>query len=186
MREMDCVEITVENDKYTAEGVHRGMQGWICHDECADGIWLVNFPKCGEKEDIATIGVRETDMKAVPVMSAAINEYVKCKIGNSMPDKAAYEEKPCAVLAEERDEYASAGVHRGMQGWICHDECAGDVWPVNFPQSGEKGEAKTIGVAQADMYPLPEAPDERVNRIISQWYEKTKSDYGESLNEYII
>ena len=30
MKEMDCVEVIVEKEEYAEEGVHKGMQGWIC------------------------------------------------------------------------------------------------------------------------------------------------------------
>ena len=77
MKEMDCVEITVNKEKYTREGVYKGMQGWICHDECANGYWLVNLPQYGAKPDIATISIHESDMIVVPVMDARINEKIK-------------------------------------------------------------------------------------------------------------
>ena len=57
MKEMDCVRITVEKEKYAKEGVHKGMYGWICLDDCRDGYWLVNIPQCDEKADIATLSV---------------------------------------------------------------------------------------------------------------------------------
>ena len=41
MKEMDCVEIIVEKEKYTKEGVHKGMQGWICDDLNIGDSWLV-------------------------------------------------------------------------------------------------------------------------------------------------
>lgn len=44
MKEMDCVEVIVEKEEYAEEGVHKGMQGWICYDVFCDGTWLVNFP----------------------------------------------------------------------------------------------------------------------------------------------
>ena len=44
-----------------------------------DGTWLVNFPQCGEKDDIATLSVREEDMKNVPVMNAILNEQIKAQ-----------------------------------------------------------------------------------------------------------
>lgn len=44
MKEMDCVEVIVEKEEYEEEGVHKGMQGWICYDVFCDGTWLVNFP----------------------------------------------------------------------------------------------------------------------------------------------
>lgn len=49
MKEMDCVEVIIEKT-YAKEGVHRGMQGWICDPRCIDGCWLVNFPQYGEKK----------------------------------------------------------------------------------------------------------------------------------------
>lgn len=55
------------------------MQGWICYDVFCDGSWLVNFPQCGEKDDIATLSIREEDMKLVPVMNAILNEQIKVK-----------------------------------------------------------------------------------------------------------
>ena len=79
MKEMDCVEVIVEKEEYAEEGVHKGMQGWICYDVFCDGTWLVNFPQCGEKDDIATLSVREEDMKNVPVMNAILNEQIKAK-----------------------------------------------------------------------------------------------------------
>ena len=79
MKEMDCVEVIVEKEEYAEEGVHKGMQGWICYDVFCDGTWLVNFPQCGEKDDIATLSVREEDMKLVPVMNAILNGQIKAK-----------------------------------------------------------------------------------------------------------
>ncbi len=79
MKEMDCVEVIVEKEKYTAEGVHKGMQGWICLDDCTNGYWLVNFPQYGAKRDIAAISVKEENMKIVPGMDARINEQIKAR-----------------------------------------------------------------------------------------------------------
>ena len=80
MKEMDCVEVIVEKEEYAEEGVHKGMQGWICYDVFCDGTWLANFPQCGEKDDIATLSIREEDMKLVPVMNAILNEQIKAKL----------------------------------------------------------------------------------------------------------
>lgn len=79
MKGMGCVEVIVEKEEYAEEGVHKGMQGWICYDVFCDGTWLVNFPQCGEKDDIATLSIREEDMKLVPVMNAILNEQIKAK-----------------------------------------------------------------------------------------------------------
>ena len=80
MKMMDCVEMVVEKERYTKHGVHKGMQGWICLDDNSHGTWLVNFPQCGEKDDIAEISVKEEDLKVVPIMNAAINEEIKARL----------------------------------------------------------------------------------------------------------
>lgn len=79
MKEMDCVEIITEKKEYINEGVHKGMQGWICLDDCTDGYWLVNIPQCGAKPDIATISIHQNDMIVVPMMDARINEAIKAE-----------------------------------------------------------------------------------------------------------
>ena len=79
MKEMDRVKVVVEKDKYTVYGVHKGMYGWICDPRSIDGTWLVNFPQCGENEDIATIAVSEEDMEVVPIMYAIVNERIKAE-----------------------------------------------------------------------------------------------------------
>lgn len=79
MKMMDCVEVIVEKECYARDGVHKGMQGWICLDDNSGGTWLVNFPQCGEKDDIAEISVKEEDLKLIPVMYAIINEKIKAQ-----------------------------------------------------------------------------------------------------------
>ena len=77
MKEMDCVEVIVEKECYAKEGVHKGMQGWICDPNNINGSWLINFPQYGEKQDIATIDIEETDLKLVPRMEAKKNERIR-------------------------------------------------------------------------------------------------------------
>ena len=79
MKEMDCVEVIAEKKKYTNEGVYKGMQGWICLDDCSDGYWLVNFPQYGDKPDIATISIHRDDMIVIPRMDAGVNETIKAE-----------------------------------------------------------------------------------------------------------
>jgi len=86
MKMMDCVEVIVEKEKYARDGVHKGMQGWICLDENKNDTWLVNFPQCGEKEDIAEIPIKEEDLKEIPVMHAIINEQIKAQFEASEKD----------------------------------------------------------------------------------------------------
>ena len=82
MKEMDTVEVIVEKEKYVEDGVHKGMQGWICDPRKVNGTWLINFPQCGEKNDIATISIKETDLKQINGMDAQINELIKEKFKN--------------------------------------------------------------------------------------------------------
>lgn len=53
---------------------------------CRDGFvwmtapmdyWLVNFPQCGEKDDIAEISINEKDMRIIPSLNATVNEQIK-------------------------------------------------------------------------------------------------------------
>lgn len=82
MKEMDTIEVIVEKERYVKHGVHKGMQGWICLDDCTNGFWLVNFPQRADKCDIATISIHEDDMKEIPVMYAIVNERIKEQFGD--------------------------------------------------------------------------------------------------------
>lgn len=79
MKYMDTVELIIEKDKYAKEGLHKGMQGWICNEEKINDSWLVNFPQCGEKEDIATLGIKEKDLKNIQTLNAIINEQIRAQ-----------------------------------------------------------------------------------------------------------
>lgn len=96
MKEMDSVEVLVEKEKYARDGVHKGMQGWICYDKKVNGYWLVNFPQRGEKEDIAEISIKEEDLKVIPVMNVILNEQIKAQFEAS--------EKAAKSLAEKTDD----------------------------------------------------------------------------------
>ena len=94
MKMMDCVEVIVEKERYAKNGVHKGMQGWICLEENVDGYWLVNFPQYGEKEDIAEISVKEEDLKEIPVMYAIVNEQIKAQFDEAEKNKKVFSESP--------------------------------------------------------------------------------------------
>ena len=81
MKHLDRVEIIVEKEEYASDGVHKGMRGWICDDEKINGYWLINFPQCGEKPDIATIPIKEVDLKLVSIMDASVNERIRAEHG---------------------------------------------------------------------------------------------------------
>lgn len=83
MKEMDCVEVIVEKEQYAKYGVHKGMQGWICDPRTIQGTWLVNFPQCGEKDNIATEAIKEEDLKLLPNgFDARVNERIKAEFGD--------------------------------------------------------------------------------------------------------
>lgn len=83
MKEMDCVEVINEKDRYVKDGVHKGMQGWICDPDFINGTWLVNFPQYGEKDDIAEISILEEDLVLLPDgMDARVNERIKAQFEN--------------------------------------------------------------------------------------------------------
>lgn len=82
MEMMDPVRVIVEKEEYAKDGVHKGMYGWICDERFIDGSWLVNFPQCGENDDIATTPILEVDLEPVPVLYAEINEKIKAQFGD--------------------------------------------------------------------------------------------------------
>lgn len=79
MKEMDCVEVIVEKETYAKDGVHKGMQGWICLDDNRNNTWLVNFPQYGDKDDIAEISIKDEDLKNIAIMDARDNERIKAQ-----------------------------------------------------------------------------------------------------------
>ena len=79
MKEYDCVELLVEKQAYAKEGVHKGMQGWICYEKCVKGYSLVEFPLYGEAGIIAIIDVRDEDLKLIPDWNARVNERIRAE-----------------------------------------------------------------------------------------------------------
>ena len=89
MKMMDCVEVMVEKDSYAKEGVHKGMQGVVWEKEPKDGCWVVLFPQCGDKEDIADLYMKEED----PVMSPDVNEQIKAQFEKEADQTKSFAEK---------------------------------------------------------------------------------------------
>ena len=80
LKELDCVEVIVEKKKYTEEGVHKGMQGWVVFDECINGTWLIDFPRYGAKADVAMIAMHGEDLRQIDRMDARVNEEIERQI----------------------------------------------------------------------------------------------------------
>ena len=70
------------------------MFGGICYPNCMEGYWLVNFPQCGEKDDIAEISIKEEDLKIVNVLDAKTNEQIKAQFDDSGNSSKSLTEKP--------------------------------------------------------------------------------------------
>ena len=95
MKMMDCVEVIMEKQSYAREGVHLGMQGWICLEQRTPGYWLVNFPQYGDKEDIAEISIKEEHLKLLPNgMDARVNERIKAQFESLGDSSKSLAEKP--------------------------------------------------------------------------------------------
>ncbi len=77
MKHLDVVRVIAEKAAYAKDGVHKGMYGWICDERCISGHWLVNFPRFGEKDDIATLSVLEIDLEHADVLRADLNEEIE-------------------------------------------------------------------------------------------------------------
>ena len=65
MKEYSRVRLIAERENYAKEGVHKGMDGWICDPRKIDGLWLVCFDQYGALPNIATIEVKEEDLEIV-------------------------------------------------------------------------------------------------------------------------
>ena len=94
MQEMDNVQVIVEKEKYAKDGVHKGMFGWICYPKCVEGYWLVNFPQCGDKDDIAEISIKEEDLRIVEILDAQMNEHIKAKFEKSENSAKMFSDTP--------------------------------------------------------------------------------------------
>ena len=162
LKEMDCVEVTVEKEVYARDGVHKGMQGWICYPISIDETWLVNFPQCGARADIETIGIAEADMKEVPVMYAIENERIKAWFDRtSAPPESGpcLPELDCVMVWVENEAYAKHGVHKGMRGRICRSDEGDGTWRVMFMQDDGSTVLAELDIDKCDLEYLPDGMD---------------------------
>ena len=65
MKEYDRVRLIVEKEKYAEDGVHKGIDGWICDPRNIDEQWLVSFDQFGDLPEIACIPVKEEDLEVM-------------------------------------------------------------------------------------------------------------------------
>ena len=65
MKEYDRVELIAEKEKYAKEGVHKGMDGWICDPRNINGQWLVCFDNEIIFNEFPIIPILEEDLKVI-------------------------------------------------------------------------------------------------------------------------
>ena len=56
--------------------------------------WLVNFPQCGEKDDIAEISIKEEDLEVVRILDARVNEQIKAQFEKEADQTKSFAEIP--------------------------------------------------------------------------------------------
>ena len=112
IRKVTGVEATgaLENNiEVNAEGVHKGMQGWVCLDDLSNGALLINFPQCGENEDIAAFGDGSNDTMMLKTVGMGV------AMANGMPEVKAAADR----LTDSNDE---EGVARFIEKYILKTE----------------------------------------------------------------
>ncbi len=149
MQEYNHIELLVEKEKYAKEGIHKGMQGWICHPQRCSGTWLVCFPQCGGHDNIAEISVAEDDMKQIEWLNALLNEQIREQRGEMNPAEV----NPVEVTVE-KPEYVAKGVHVGMQGRTTYEDVDGSCL-VMFAYSDRPEFFAHITIATGDYKRIP-------------------------------
>lgn len=109
MKEYDRVKLTVEKEKYTIDGAHKGMVGWICDPRNINGQWLVCFDEC-DLPQFPTIPVNEKDLEVVW-------ESHERQVGDKM-----------ILLAET---YTGQGFGKGLKG-VLSEKLPNNKWLVRF------------------------------------------------------
>ena len=91
---------------------------------------------------------------------------------NDNPKKSDLDDEDSyVVVIVEKEKYAKAGVHKGMQGRVCLvDES--NAWLVSFPQSDKKDDIVEILMDADDFEPLPNGMDARINEQIKAKFDK--------------
>lgn len=179
MQEMDCVEVIVEKERYTKEGVHKGMQGWICWPECVNGSWLVNFPRCGAKDDIATIGIHEDDMKSVPVMYARINEEIDRYVAQhgaipTIPVDLAAHPHPHIIILDVNGCQEEGDIHQRLQEAFHFPDSYDRDWYTCWVMLSEPREYTLVKILGATT--VPDTLKPTVQKVM-ELLEENKQDY---------
>ena len=171
MKYLDFVEVAAERSRYAKNGVHKGMQGVIWMEDCIDGEWDVYFCQLGEKEDIGDMGIKEEDLKLIPMMHAVINEQIKAEFETGFCDGGKIEGDNCVEVTAEVPEYVKHDVHREMQGLILPERAKekGDLI-VRFPQSGGEDDIAKIPVKEENLMHIP-VMYAVVNNVLKEHFE---------------
>ena len=128
MKEYDRVKLIVEKEKYAQEGVHKGMEGWICDPRNINGQWLVCFDQYGALPNIATIPVKEMDLELV-------YEHPLMQVGTNV-----------LLLT---DEYENAGLRKGLNGMVIGRTV--NKWLVRFSVQDGLNETVDYEIAESSI-----------------------------------
>ena len=134
MKEYDRVELIVEKEKYAKEGVHKGMNGWICDPRNINGQWLVCFDQKFDY-NIATIPVKEEDLVVIeesPEQNDNMKEYDRVELisdKKKFVDLGLKKGATGTILGPKRNGYwyvvFEGKVYLGDDGvWTCSDTSA--------------------------------------------------------------
>ena len=155
MKISDCVEVIAESEKYTAGGVHKGMQGKIEYHSNGFDRWCVSFPNCTDRPTEIRLCINTSDLKLLPDgIDPKINEEIRRKFGEFVVGDG-FMEMDCIKVIVEKKRYVEEGVHKGMYGWICNPERVNGYWLVNFPQCYDKEDIATTSIHEDDMVRVP-------------------------------
>ena len=155
MKKSDCVEVIAEKEKYAREGIHKGMQGKTVYFEPTCDCWCVSFLECTDKSREIRLPIDTKDLKNLPDgIDPKRNEEVKRKFGEFIEGDG-FRMMDCVKVVVEKERYAKEGVHKGMYGWICLDDCTSGYWLVNFPQCYDKDDIAEISIHENDMIKVP-------------------------------
>lgn len=112
MKEYDSVVLVRNKDRYLKHGVEKDMTGWICDPRIIENQRLVQFERFGALPEVATISVKEKDIRVIK----SINRPIK---------------KGDRVVLCSENKYVAKKLYRSMSGWIVAEKADGQ-WLVEF------------------------------------------------------
>ncbi|MCM1194773.1 MAG: hypothetical protein NC332_02445 [Firmicutes bacterium] len=129
MKEYDRVIVTVEKEKYVCDGVHKGMEGWICDARIICNQRLVCFDG-GEVNPFPIIPIKEEDLKVVW-------ESHERQVGDKI------------ILLVSK--YQNIGFNKGLKGILLAKE-PNDKWLVRFAKQEGLAQETELYIDKNDFF----------------------------------